>query len=130
MVFGAAAPDHYVLNLGVNDALVGRPPAEFAARVQTIVGSLERNFGASSAQIHIACPSWSAQPARQALEAAYLPLLAQVRAGLQLASAPRLLHLLRRPQDEIADKVHPNASGYSAMAHLWAAAPQGQNLGC
>lgn len=129
-VFGAALPDAYVIDLGVNDALVGRPPDEYGARVQGIVSSLEQRYGATGGQIHLACPVWSAQPRRQALETQYMPVLAQVRAADQLASAPDFFGYYGAHRDEVADKVHPNAAGYSAMAELWAASLQGQDLGC
>ena len=123
-------PDAWVVNLGVNDALVHRSPADYIARMQGIVGNLERRFGAAPDQIHVACPSYAKQPERNALESQYLGPIDQLRVQDKLGAAPNFFSTFRDNQALIADEVHPNFAGYSAMGQLWAAAIQGHGQGC
>jgi lysophospholipase L1-like esterase len=126
----AVPPDAWLINLGVNDALVGRSPSDYQSRMGRIVADLERLDGASPAQIHLACPIWAKQPARHRAEQAYLPAIDQLRASLGLGPAPDLFTWYRDHPEDVADAVHPNAAGYEAMAELWLHALQGANAGC
>ena len=123
-------PGQWLVNLGVNDALVRRPPAEFRQRMQTLVENLEHLHGAQPDQIHIACPSYALQPARHELEQAYLPVIDQLRTAMDLAPAPDLFGSYRDHPTWIQDAVHPSAEGYTAMAQLWADALGGRGSAC
>jgi lysophospholipase L1-like esterase len=123
-------PDAWVMNLGVNDALVKRSPADYIARLQGIVTNLETQFGATPDQVHVACPSYAKQPERNALESQYLGPIDQLRAQDKLGAAPNFFSAFRDNQGLIADEVHPNFAGYAAMGQLWAAAIQGHGQGC
>jgi lysophospholipase L1-like esterase len=126
----ATAPNAWLINLGVNDPLVGRSPAEYAARLQSLVDNLKRFYGAPAQAIHVACPIYATQPARNQAEAHYLPEVDRLRARANLGPAPNFFAFYRDHPEDVADAVHPNFAGYSAMAQLWGAALAGQGQGC
>ena len=123
-------PDAWVINLGVNDALVKRSPGDYIARLQGIVSNLETRFGAPPDQIHLACPIYAKQPERNSLESQYLGPLNQLRTQARLGTAPNFFSYYRDNPQLVADEVHPNFAGYTAMGQLWAAAIQGHGQGC
>ena len=125
-----ARPAEWLVNLGVNDALVHRSPDEYKARMQTLVQNLEQLHGALPDQIHVACPSYATQPDRHDLEQAYLPVIDQLRTTMDLAAGPDLFSSYRDHPGWIEDAVHPSAEGYSAMAQLWADALAGRGAAC
>lgn len=123
-------PNSWLLNLGVNDALVGRSNPDYINRMQHIVSDLESSYGAIPDQIHVGCPSYAKQPARNALESQYMYSIDQLRALWHLGPGPNLFGTFRDNQQLIADEVHPNAAGYAAMGQMWAAALEGQGQAC
>lgn len=126
----ATSPTAWLINLGVNDPLVNRSPAEYAARLQDLVDNLEKRYGASAQAIHVACPIYATQAARNQAEAQYLPEVDRLRARANLGPAPNFFTFYRDHPENIADAVHPNFAGYAAMAQLWGAALAGQGQGC
>ena len=60
----AASPNSWLINLGVNDPLVNSSPAEYANRMQALVDNLKKLYGAPAQAIHVACPIYASQPAR------------------------------------------------------------------
>ena len=125
----ATHPNGWLINLGVNDALVQRPAAEYQARLATLVGILNR-MGARSADIHLACPSYRNDPAHKDLEASYLPVVDGLRSQLGLGAGPDFFAHYRDHASDLADWVHPNAAGYAAMAQLWSDALAGRGSKC
>jgi lysophospholipase L1-like esterase len=126
----ATAPNTWLINLGVNDPLVNRTAAEYAERMQSLVINLERLYGAAPADIHMACPIYATQPARNQAEAGYLPVVDQLRAANHLGAAPNFFAFFKAHPETVADAVHPNFAGYTATAQLWDAALAGHGQGC
>jgi lysophospholipase L1-like esterase len=129
-LFAATHPDIWLINLGVNDALVGRPGGELGGMLTSVVWSLETRYGAPASAIHLACPSWAKQVRRHNLEASYLPIINQLRAAAGLGAGPNFFAYYRDHPDSIEDQVHPNGVGYNAMATMWAQAVTGLNSAC
>ncbi|MHB8509046.1 MAG: SGNH/GDSL hydrolase family protein [Candidatus Dormibacteria bacterium] len=128
--FAVATPNIYLLNLGVNDALVHRSAGDYLQRMDTIVADLATRFGAGAGAIHIACPNWAKQPQRHDLESTYLPALNALRDNNHLAAGPDFFSFFRDHPEYLADQVHPNAEGYLAMAVLWSEAVRGSGSVC
>jgi lysophospholipase L1-like esterase len=126
----AASPNAWLVNLGVNDPLVNSSPAEYANRMQALVDNLEKLYGAPAQAIHVACPIYASQPMRNRAEAQYLPEIDMLRARANLGPAPDFFAFYRDHPENVADAVHPNFVGYSAMARLWGAALAGQGQAC
>jgi len=124
------SPNAWLINLGANDPLVNRSPAEYAERLQSLVDNLEKLYGALAQAIHVACPIFATQPARNQAEAQYLPEVDRLRVRANLGPAPNFFAFYRDHPETVADAVHPNFAGYSAMAQLWGAALAGQGQGC
>jgi lysophospholipase L1-like esterase len=124
------APNTWLINLGVNDPLLNRSAAEYADRLQSLVSNLERLYGATPGDIHVACPIYASQPTRNRAEALYLPVVDRLRAGNHLGAAPNFFAFFRAHPETVADAVHPNFAGYTATAQLWDAALAGQGQGC
>ena len=124
------SPNVWLINLGVNDPLVNSSPADYANRMQALVTNLERLYGAPAQAIHVACPIYASQRARNQAEAQYLPEVDRLRARAKLGPAPNFFAFYRDHPETIADAVHPNFAGYTAMAQLWGAALAGQGQGC
>jgi lysophospholipase L1-like esterase len=127
---GATHPNAWLVNLGANDPLMHRTAIEYQARLQSLVDNLEKLHGAPRASIHIACPSYATETARQQAEASYLTGINQLRSTDQLGAGPDFFGYFRAHPADIADAVHPNTAGYEAMALLWAAALGGVNQAC
>jgi lysophospholipase L1-like esterase len=128
--FDVVRPNIFLINLGVNDALVGRSPGEYAARMNVVVSSLMSAYAAAPADIHVACPSWAAQQPRNTLEEAYMPAINSLRASKGLGAAPNFFTYFRDHRGELGDAVHPNLPGYIATAALWADALGGAGGSC
>jgi lysophospholipase L1-like esterase len=126
----ATSPNAWLVNLGANDPLVNRSPAEYGDRLQALVDNLEKLYGAPPQAIHVACPTYAAEPARNQAEAHYLPEIDGLRARANLGPAPNFFAFYRDHPEAVADAVHPNFAGYAAMAQLWGAALAGQGQGC
>jgi lysophospholipase L1-like esterase len=124
------SPNTWLINLGVNDPLLNRSPAEYGDRMQGLVSNLEKLYGAAPADIHVACPIYATQPARNQAEARYLPVVDHLRAVNHLGAAPNFFAFFRAHPETVADAVHPNFAGYTATAELWDAALAGQGPGC
>ena len=129
-LMAATHPNAWLINLGANDPLMHRTAAEYQPRLQSLVGNLEKLYGAPAASIHLACPSYASEKARQAAEASYLPGIDQLRSADRLGMAPDFFGYFRAHPDAIADAVHPNFAGYAAMAKLWATALGGVSQPC
>jgi len=126
----ATVPNTWLINLGVNDPLLNRSAAEYADRMQSLVTNLQKLYGAAPGDIHVACPIYATQPARNQVEAQYLPVVDQLRAGNHLGAAPNFFAFFQAHPETVADAVHPNFAGYTATAQLWDAALAGQGQGC
>jgi lysophospholipase L1-like esterase len=126
----ATVPNTWLINLGVNDPLLNRSPAEYADRMQNLVSNLQKLYGAAPGDIHVACPIYATQPARNQAEAQYLPVIDQLRASNHLGAAPNFFAFFRAHPETVADAVHPNFAGYTATAELWDGALAGQGQGC
>jgi lysophospholipase L1-like esterase len=131
-VFGAARPSEWVINLGVNDALVRRPAPEYQVRMQEIINAIEGGFAGASTSIHLACPSYARQPERHRLEQTYMPALQALRVNGNLGGGPDFFSLYRDHPELLADQVHPNSQGYNEMASQWAGVMLGSmpSAGC
>jgi len=129
-LMAATHPSDWLINLGANDPLMHRTATEYGDRLQSLVGNLEKLYGAPAESIHIACPSYAAEKARQAAEASYLPGIDQLRSADDLGAAPDFFGYFRAHPEAIADAVHPNFAGYAAMGQLWAAALGGRGQLC
>jgi lysophospholipase L1-like esterase len=128
--YGAAKPNGWIINLGVNDPLTRQSPEQFDRSLRSIVNDLASRYGATGPDIHVACPTY-AQDSRHDGEAAYLGVINQLRATMGLGTAPDFFGYFKANPAAQADKVHPNAAGYRAMASLWAQALAGQAMaGC
>jgi lysophospholipase L1-like esterase len=123
-------PQEWLINLGVNDALVRRPAPEFGQMMRTLVSNIETQFGAQAAQIHVACPSYASQWDRYQLEAKYMGEVNALRVQRGLGPGPDLFWDFRNHPDWIQDTVHPSHTGYLATAEHWAAALSGQDTPC
>lgn len=127
----ATEPNGWLINLGANDVKVGRPAAEYQARLATLVGNLNR-LGAPGSSIRLACPSFRkvAQQEKKDLEVSYLPVVDGLRTQYGLAPAPDLFGHYRDTPSQLVDEVHPSAAGYTAMAQLWDQALAGHGSVC
>ncbi|HEV3232059.1 MAG TPA: SGNH/GDSL hydrolase family protein [Candidatus Dormibacteraeota bacterium] len=128
--FAVVHPTAYLVDLGVNDALVRRSASDYGQRLTQIVTDLERVDGAQPGQVRLACPIYAKQTARHQAELAYLAVVNQLRASAGLGPAPDFYSYYRDHPDEVADAVHPNAAGYQAMGGLWLHALQGAGAAC
>ncbi|HEY8740142.1 MAG TPA: SGNH/GDSL hydrolase family protein [Candidatus Dormibacteraeota bacterium] len=128
--YGAAHPNDWLINLGVNDPITHRTPEQFDANMHAITSELAGRFGAQPAAIHVACPSWAGQDFRHQAEALYLPVIQRLRATVATGAAPNFYAWYRDTPGNLADEVHPNAAGYRAMASLWGQALGGYNSSC
>jgi lysophospholipase L1-like esterase len=128
--YGAAHPNDWLINLGVNDPLTHQSPEQFSANMHTIVAELEARFGATPGAIHVACPSWAAQDFRHQAETTYMPAIEQMRASVATGPAPNFFTWYRDTPADLADAVHPNSSGYRDMAALWVQSLGGRGTAC
>lgn len=128
-VFGVARPSEWVINLGVNDALVRRPALDYQIRMQEIINAIEGPFGGARTSIHLACPSYAKQPDRHRLEQAYMPAVQALKINGGLGPGPDFYSFYRDHPELLADQVHPNAQGYNEMAAQWAGVIQGASPG-
>lgn len=128
--YAAARPSDWLVNLGVNDPLTHQSPAQFAASLHTIVSELSSRFGATPGAIHLACPSWAAQDFRHRAEATYMPIIQEMRAATATGAAPNFYTWYRDTPADLADAVHPNATGYRDMAALWVQSLGGHGTAC
>jgi lysophospholipase L1-like esterase len=127
--YAAVKPNSWVVNLGVNDPLTHQTPAQFDSSLHLIVQNLVQRYGATNADIHVACPTYS-KDSRHDGETAYLPIIDRYRTGAGLGAAPNFFSYYRDAPGTLADEVHPNEKGYRDMAILWAGALAGHGASC
>ena len=112
----AARPDVVLLQVGTNDLLAGASAATTAARLDAMLTTIR---SVSAARVIVA-GVWAPLPARSAARAAYAPLAAAVVARHQACGEAVIFldtsRLLRA--GDLADGLHPNARGCSAIAQL------------
>lgn len=128
--YAAARPNDWLVNLGVNDPLTHQSPEQFATSLHTIVSELSSRFGATPGAIHLACPSWASQDFRHQAEATYMPIVQGMRASAATGAAPNFYTWYRDTPADLADAVHPNATGYRDMAALWVQSLGSQGTAC
>ncbi|MGI8610175.1 MAG: SGNH/GDSL hydrolase family protein [Candidatus Dormibacteria bacterium] len=127
--YGAAQPNSWIVNLGVNDPLIHASAADFDANIRAVLQTLSSRYGARNSDIHVACPTY-AKDSRHDGEVAYLPIIDKLRADDGLGTAPNFFSFYKANPSALADEVHPNAGGYRDMATLWAQALQGTGSRC
>ncbi len=129
-------PNRWLIHLGVNDALGKTPLETYLSNMRLLVDRLKEKYGATSERIFIAKPSYVHMPNTPETD----KLMQKYHVGLDLMTARNCLSLgpdfykffkknyqayYQQPASVFPpsgglDFVHPNVSGISKMAELWA----------
>jgi hypothetical protein len=120
----ALHPNRWLIHLGVNDAGTGNQSASTVeTNLQTIIDTLENEYGATGAQILLAKPSYGTTSNYYERLPAYMPMIDDLVIEDGLARGPDFYSYFAEHYSTMyADFVHPNEDGMAQMAHLWALA--------
>jgi hypothetical protein len=113
----ALAPDKWVIQLGVNDGAFAVGTSTYQANYQSIINTLETSYNANPNNIYLSRFNYITDGDISS----YLPTVATLVVTNGLKNGPDFYdHYAAYYSTQYADHVHPNATGYLAMAHLWA----------